>query len=103
MVLEMTVHTAWSPWAQLVIASLLMIVLGTPFFLSAFKGLHYRRVDMDTLIALGSGVAFASSVFQLLANSSGGLAFGTAVMAQITTTSEVILVSVPFSLKRAQR
>ena len=79
MVMEMAVRTAWSPWAQFAIASLLMIVLGTPFFLSAFKGLRYRRVDMDTLIALGSGVAFVASVVELLRGSEGMLAFGTAV------------------------
>lgn len=79
MVLDMGVDQPWSPWAQLVIASALMVALGTPFFISAFKGLRYRRVDMDTLVALGSGVAFVASVYQLLMNTSGGLAFGTAV------------------------
>jgi heavy metal translocating P-type ATPase len=78
MVLDMSVQTAWSPWAQLAIATVLIVVLGKPFFVSAFKGLRYRRVDMDTLIALGSGVAFVASVVKL-STSSGGLAFGTAV------------------------
>jgi len=79
MVLDMAVQAPWSPWVQLAIATTLMIVLGTPFFLSAFKGLRFGRVDMDTLVALGSGVAYASSVIQLLMNTPGGLAFGTAV------------------------
>ncbi len=80
MVLDMSFVAPWSPWAQLAIASALMAVLGTPFFVGAFKGLRYRRVDMDTLIALGSGVAFVSSLITLFTPSGGGgLAFGTAV------------------------
>lgn len=78
MVLDMSVHTAWSPWAQFVIASVLMIVLGTPFFIGALKGLRYLRVDMDTLIALGSGVAYVASVVDLMMGAQGMLAFGTA-------------------------
>ena len=79
MVLDMAVDASWSPWAQLAIASALMVVLGTPFFVSAFKGLRYARVDMDTLIALGSGVAYIASVVDLLRGAGGMLAFGTAV------------------------
>jgi Cu+-exporting ATPase len=87
MVLGMAVHTAWSPLVQAVLATGLMVVLGTPFFVSAIKGLRYRRVDMDTLIALGSGVAYAASLYHLLNAvsgltlwaSSGGLHFGTAI------------------------
>ncbi len=78
MVLDMAVQSAWSPWAQFAIASVLMVVLGTPFFVSAFKGLRYLRVDMDTLIALGSGVAYVASVVDLFIGAGGMLAFGTA-------------------------
>ncbi|MEO0475254.1 MAG: cation-translocating P-type ATPase [Planctomycetota bacterium] len=79
MVLDMAVKAPWSPWAQLVIATGLMAVLGTPFFASALKGLRYRRVDMDTLIALGSGVAFVASVGYLVMGVERMLSFGTAV------------------------
>ena len=79
MYFEMVLETSWSPWAQFAMATVLMIVLGTPFFVSALKGLRYRRVDMDTLIALGSGVAYVSSVVELLRGAEGMLAFGTAV------------------------
>jgi Cu+-exporting ATPase len=79
MVLDMAVSATWSPWAQLFIASALMLVLGTPFFVNAAKGLRYARVDMDTLVALGSGVAYVASVVELLRGSEGMLAFGTAV------------------------
>ncbi|MEM6505668.1 MAG: heavy metal translocating P-type ATPase [Planctomycetota bacterium] len=82
MYLAMAVHTAWSPLVQLIVASALMVVLGTPFFLNAVKGLRYRRIDMDTLIALGSGVAFIASVVAFITQVSGRTFeghFGTAV------------------------
>lgn len=60
-------HDPWSGWAQFAISSIVMVVLGLPFFLSAARGLRYRRVDMDTLVALGSGVAYLASVVALLA------------------------------------
>ena len=34
---------------------------GLPFFTSAWNGLKHRRADMDTLIAMGTGTAFAVS------------------------------------------
>ncbi|MGB0767143.1 MAG: heavy metal translocating P-type ATPase [Phycisphaeraceae bacterium] len=79
MALDMSVRAAWSPWAQVLLATGLMIALGTPFFLSALKGLRHARIDMDTLIALGSGVAYVASVVDLLRGAEGMLAFGTAV------------------------
>lgn len=87
MVLGMWVHSPWSSWTQLVMASLVMAVLGTPFFVSTFKGLPRGRVDMDTLIALGSGVAFGASLVTRFTtsegtsggSSGGGVHFGTAV------------------------
>ncbi|MFN3168668.1 MAG: heavy metal translocating P-type ATPase [Phycisphaeraceae bacterium] len=79
MALDMAVHTPWSPWAQFAIATLLIFALGTPFFVSAVRGLRYRRVDMDTLIALGSGVAYVASVVELLIAGGLHLHFGTAV------------------------
>jgi len=79
MALDMLVSASWSPWAQFALASVLMVALGTPFFVSAIKGLRYIRVDMDTLIALGSGVAYVASVAMLLRGSVGALAFTTAL------------------------
>ena len=67
---------AW-PWVQLAVASLLIVVLGTPFFRGMLSGLRVGRAGMDTLIALGSGVAYAASVWALLRGGSD-LHFGTA-------------------------
>lgn len=70
-------HAGVWPWVQLTAATLLMLVLGTPFFRGMLKGLRHGRADMDTLIALGSGVAYAASIPPLF---TGGhaLHFGTA-------------------------
>lgn len=70
-------HAGVWPWVQLAAATLLMVVLGTPFFRGMVKGLRHGRSDMDTLIALGSGVAYAASIPPLF---TGGhaLHFGTA-------------------------
>ncbi len=78
MALGMGAEVPGSAWVQSALATLLMVVLGTPFFFSAVGGLRYRRVDMDTLIALGSGVAYAVSVVELLRSSESPLHFGTA-------------------------
>jgi Cu+-exporting ATPase len=70
-------HGGVWPWVQLAAATLLMAVLGGPFFRGMAKGLRHGRADMDTLIALGSGVAYAASIPPLF---TGGhaLHFGTA-------------------------
>ena len=70
-------HTGVWPWVQLATATLLMLVLGTPFFRGMLKGLRHGRADMDTLIALGSGVAYAASIPPLFTGGHG-LHFGTA-------------------------
>ncbi|MFI4859586.1 MAG: heavy metal translocating P-type ATPase [Phycisphaerales bacterium JB063] len=69
-------HGVW-PWLQLAGATLLMVVLGLPFFRGMLKGLRHGRADMDTLIALGSGVAYAASLVAML-RGAGELHFGTA-------------------------
>ena len=79
MAMHMSVSAAWSQWIQFAIALFLMVLLGTPFFINAVKGLRFGRIDMDTLVALGSGVAFAVSFVSLLSGDVHGLHFGTAV------------------------
>ncbi|MCE2924252.1 MAG: heavy metal translocating P-type ATPase [Phycisphaeraceae bacterium] len=55
----------WSPWTQLGLTSVLMLVIGLPIVWSALRGLFRRRLDMDTLIALGTCTAFGYSVTAL--------------------------------------
>ena len=51
---------------QLVLAALVMVI-NQKFFISGFKSLWHRAPNMDTLVALGSSVSFAWSVYVLLA------------------------------------
>jgi Cu+-exporting ATPase len=51
----------WAPWAQLVLTSLVMLIGARRFFVAAWKSLRHLGANMDTLVALGTGVAFVSS------------------------------------------
>ena len=51
---------------QMVLAALVMVI-NRKFFISGFKSLWHRAPNMDTLVALGSSVSFAWSVYVLLA------------------------------------
>lgn len=50
--------------AQLLLAAIIMVI-NQRFFVSGTKALLHRAPNMDTLVALGSGVSFAYSVFML--------------------------------------
>ena len=49
---------------QLLLSAIVMII-NQKFFVNGFKGLINRAPNMDTLVALGSGVSFAWSVYAL--------------------------------------
>ena len=51
---------------QLLLAAMIMVI-NQKFFISGFKSLWHRAPNMDTLVALGSSVSFAWSVYVLLA------------------------------------
>lgn len=46
--------------------SLAVIIINRQFFVSGFKGIIHGSTNMDTLIALGSGVSFIWSVYALI-------------------------------------
>ena len=48
------------------ILSLIVIVINRKFFINGFKGFIHRSPNMDTLVALGSGVSFVYSVYVLI-------------------------------------
>lgn len=52
--------------AQLLLCVIIMVI-NQKFFISGFKGLIHRSPNMDTLVALGSGVSFVYSVYALFA------------------------------------
>ena len=51
---------------QMILAAIIMVI-NQKFFISGFRSLLHRAPNMDTLVALGSGVSFAWSVYVLLA------------------------------------
>jgi len=57
-----------SPWLQWVFCTPLLIICGKHFFITAFRGARQKSVNMDTLIALGSGSAFLYSSAALILN-----------------------------------
>jgi P-type Cu+ transporter len=61
------VGQALSNWIQFVIATPVVLWAGWPFFVRGWRSLITRNLNMFTLIAMGTGVAWAYSVFGTLA------------------------------------
>jgi Cu+-exporting ATPase len=57
---------AWSPWGELVLASVVVLWGGSAFFSRFWTSLRNRSPNMYTLIGLGVGVAYGYSVVALL-------------------------------------
>ncbi|MGH6803685.1 MAG: copper-transporting P-type ATPase, partial [Methyloceanibacter sp.] len=57
-------------WLQLAIAAVAVLWCGWPFFARGFESLRTRRLNMFTLIALGTGAAF---LYSLVATAAPGL------------------------------
>jgi Cu+-exporting ATPase len=85
-ILGMASHEAWSAYTQLPLTTILQVWLGWPFYRGALRALRHGRADMDTLVALGTTVAYAASVW--------GLATGQAHV--YFDTAAVILVLIAF-------
>ncbi len=56
-------HAPWSPWVQWLLATPVVLVFGRQFFINAWKQAKHRSANMDTLVALSTGVAYLFSVF----------------------------------------
>lgn len=57
------------PWANIamwVLSTPVVLVFGRQFFVNAWKQARHRSANMDTLVALSTGVAYAFSVFNTL-------------------------------------
>ena len=61
------VPPALSAWAQLVLATPVVLWAGAPFFARAWASLRHRHLNMFTLVAMGTGVAWIYSVAATLA------------------------------------
>ena len=55
-------HAPWSPWVQWALATPVVLVFGRSFFINAWKQAKHRSANMDTLVALSTGVAYGFSV-----------------------------------------
>ncbi len=51
-----------SPWIQLGLTTPIVAYSGWPFYRGAWNGMRHRAADMNTLIAVGTGAAFAYSL-----------------------------------------
>ncbi|MEX0654089.1 MAG: heavy metal translocating P-type ATPase [Phycisphaeraceae bacterium] len=69
-----------SAWLQLAFATPVMLLLGWPFYVGAWKALKQVRADMDTLVALGTTVAFVYSAIIVLLTAGTAVYFDTAVV-----------------------
>jgi Cu+-exporting ATPase len=61
------VPPAWSNWISLVLSTPVVLWAGAPFFVRGWNSLVTRNLNMFTLIAMGTGVAWAYSVVGTLA------------------------------------
>src|SRR5262249_29290625 len=58
----------WSGWTVIffLLATPVQVIVGGPYLVGAWKALKNRTANMDTLIAMGSSVAYVYSVIVLL-------------------------------------
>lgn len=56
-------HFPFSGELQALLAFLVLVLFGTPFFTGAWKQLRVKRSNMDTLVALSTSIAFLFSLF----------------------------------------
>lgn len=64
---DQIVPPTWNPWIQFVLATPVVFWAGFPFFERGYQSLKTRNLNMFTLIALGTGVAWTYSIIALLA------------------------------------
>ena len=61
------IEGAWNPWAQLALASPVVLWAGWPFFQRGWRSLLTGHLNMFTLIAIGTGAAYGYSLIAVLA------------------------------------
>ena len=55
----------WGQWVTFVLSTVVLFVFGRRFFINAWRQLRHGAVNMDTLVASSTGVAWLFSVFNL--------------------------------------
>lgn len=59
-------HMPYGDWIMLVFTLPVMVVFGRGFFVNAWRQLKHGRANMDTLVAVSTGIAFLFSLFNTL-------------------------------------
>jgi Cu+-exporting ATPase len=65
-------HTLWMAWLGLITGTLAVVYVGAGFYRGAWNGLKHGTSNMDTLIALGTTVAYGYSVIAFVGFIAGG-------------------------------
>jgi len=65
--LHALISAPWSSWIQLALTTPVVLWAGWPFFERGWQSLKTRNLNMFTLIAMGTGVAYVYSVVAVLA------------------------------------
>jgi len=56
----------YTPWISMILTAPVVFYFGRSFFVHAWKQARYRKANMDTLVALSTGIAFVFSVFNTI-------------------------------------
>lgn len=67
--------TRWFQWISFIVAAVVQVFAGSPFYRGAWRQLKVGSSNMDTLVALGSSTAFVYSTWALLSRFGGHLYF----------------------------
>lgn len=59
-------HVGWIGYVEWLLATPIVFVLGGDFFRNAWRQLRHRTSNMDTLVAVSTGIAYVFSLFNLL-------------------------------------
>jgi Cu2+-exporting ATPase len=59
-------HWPYADYIMWALATPIVFVFGRDFYIRAWKLLRHRQANMDTLVALSTGIAYAFSVFNIL-------------------------------------
>jgi Cu+-exporting ATPase len=60
-------HATWMPWALFAITTIVVAWPGARFYVNAWRAFKHHSANMDTLIAVGTGMAYLLSVWATVA------------------------------------
>lgn len=55
----------WGEWVSLVLTTVILFVFGRGFYINAFRQLRHATSNMDTLVALSTGIAYLFSIWNM--------------------------------------